>query len=62
MERARAFLDARRRGQLATADAEGLPHVVPVCFARLDETLYVVLDEKPKRVRAGALFPSRRPY
>jgi PPOX class probable F420-dependent enzyme len=34
---------------LATADRSGVPHVVPICFVLLADTLYVVLDEKPKR-------------
>jgi PPOX class probable F420-dependent enzyme len=34
---------------MATADAAGRPHVVPVCFALLGESLYVAIDEKPKR-------------
>ncbi len=45
----RAFLEARRTGHLATVDADGMPHVVPVCYALGAETLYIVLDEKPKR-------------
>ncbi len=51
----RAFLDSARVAHLATADGEGRPHVVPVCFAPLDETIYIVLDEKPKRVAGRAL-------
>jgi PPOX class probable F420-dependent enzyme len=47
------FLDASRVGHLATADARGVPHVVPVCFAIDDGTLYSTIDEKPKR-RTGA--------
>jgi PPOX class probable F420-dependent enzyme len=43
------FLDARRVAHLATADARGIPHVVPVCFAIADRTLYITIDEKPKR-------------
>ena len=43
------FLDARRVAHLATADANGVPHVVPVCFAILGDTLYMTIDEKPKR-------------
>ena len=43
------FLDARRIAHLATADARGVPHVVPVCFAIADRTLYITIDEKPKR-------------
>jgi len=44
-----AFVDAQRVGHLATADAHGVPHVVPVCFARIDDRVYVAIDEKPKR-------------
>jgi PPOX class probable F420-dependent enzyme len=43
------FLDARRVAHLATADARGVPHVAPVCFAIADRTLYITIDEKPKR-------------
>ena len=45
----RRFLDHCRVGHLATADKGGAPHVIPVCFAVRDETLYVTIDEKPKR-------------
>lgn len=51
--RQQRFLDTRRVARLATADAHGVPHVVPVCFAIADGTLYVTIDEKPKR-QAGA--------
>ena len=44
-----AFLDSRRIAYLATASAAGVPHVVPICFARIGDRLYVALDEKPKR-------------
>ncbi len=47
-----AFLGAARVARLATADAAGVPHVVPVCFA-LDApagACYIALDQKPKRV------------
>ncbi len=45
----RAFLLAQRVGHLATADAEAVPHVVPVCYALADTDLYVTIDRKPKR-------------
>jgi PPOX class probable F420-dependent enzyme len=45
----RRFLDYCRVGHLATADKGGMPHVIPVCFATHDETLYITIDEKPKR-------------
>jgi coenzyme F420-0:L-glutamate ligase/coenzyme F420-1:gamma-L-glutamate ligase len=48
-EHARRFLERQRVAHLATADGSGVPHVVPICFAVLDHTLYVALDEKPKR-------------
>jgi PPOX class probable F420-dependent enzyme len=43
------FLDAARVGHLATADRAGVPHVVPVCYALAGETIYITIDEKPKR-------------
>jgi PPOX class probable F420-dependent enzyme len=47
--RERDFLIAQRVGRLATADARGNPHVVPVCFTLSKDTLYITIDEKPKR-------------
>jgi PPOX class probable F420-dependent enzyme len=40
-----------RVARLATVDATGRPHVVPVCFAIVGDTLYTAVDEKPKRTR-----------
>src|SRR5258707_7159622 len=45
----RRFLDYCRVGHLATADRKGMPHVIPVCFAVAEGTLYITIDEKPKR-------------
>jgi PPOX class probable F420-dependent enzyme len=36
-------------GRLATADSNGVPHVIPVCYAVMDGMIYSVLDQKPKR-------------
>lgn len=47
--REKAFLDRQRVARLATADASGAPHVVPVCFVLDGATLYITIDEKPKR-------------
>jgi PPOX class probable F420-dependent enzyme len=47
--RERLFLSTRRVGHLATADSRGAPHVVPVCFGLTEDTLYITIDEKPKR-------------
>jgi PPOX class probable F420-dependent enzyme len=45
----RGFLDRNRVGHLATADRSGAPHVIPVCYAVSEDTLYITIDEKPKR-------------
>ena len=45
-----AFLVRQRVARLATADAAGRPHAVPVCFAYSPGALYIALDEKPKDV------------
>ena len=48
-EKERLFLKHRRVAHLATADRDAAPHVVPVCFAIRNDTLYVTIDAKPKR-------------
>ena len=35
---------------MATADREGLPHLIPVTFAYDGMRFYIALDQKPKRV------------
>jgi len=50
-----AFIQAQRVGRLATSDAEGRPHVVPVCYAFDGSRFYTPLDEKPKRVADRSL-------
>ena len=42
------FLRSARTGHLATANAMGQPHVIPVCFVFDGEAIYTVLDAKPK--------------
>lgn len=47
----RRYLETARVGRLATADADGRPHVVPACFALVDEAggwIATPVDEKPK--------------
>jgi PPOX class probable F420-dependent enzyme len=48
-DRQRRFVEAGRVGHLATADRAGVPHVIPVCYALAGETVYITIDEKPKR-------------
>jgi PPOX class probable F420-dependent enzyme len=48
---ARARFGAARVAHLASARPDGAPHVVPVVFALDGETVWLVVDEKPKRHR-----------
>jgi PPOX class probable F420-dependent enzyme len=48
-EAALRFCETSRVARLATADARGVPHLVPVCYAIIGDTLYITIDEKPKR-------------
>jgi PPOX class probable F420-dependent enzyme len=44
----RQFLVKQFVAHLATADGDGVPHVVPVCFTILENTVYIAIDQKPK--------------
>jgi PPOX class probable F420-dependent enzyme len=44
------FVNTERAGRLATANANGEPHVIPVCYACDGSSFYIALDTKPKRV------------
>jgi PPOX class probable F420-dependent enzyme len=46
---ARAMFVAARVARLATVDAEGRPHLVPIVFVVEGETVYLAVDQKPKR-------------
>jgi len=46
----RMKLREARIAHLATSDARGRPHVVPVCFAFDGKTFFTAIDQKPKRV------------
>lgn len=45
----RQLADSARVGHLGTVGADGMPHVVPVCFVLLGEIAYTAVDHKPKR-------------
>src|ERR1700675_1407417 len=40
---------------MATVDAGGCPHIVPICYAYDGSRLYSAVDKKPKRVEANLL-------
>jgi PPOX class probable F420-dependent enzyme len=48
-EQMRERVESARVARLATVDAQGRPHLVPICFALEGEMLYSAVDEKPKR-------------
>ena len=54
-EEQRRFLAAQRVAHLATADAAGRPHVVPICYALAGDSVYFTIDEKPKRAPGARL-------
>jgi PPOX class probable F420-dependent enzyme len=51
-EQARERFAAARVARLATADASGRPHLVPVVFAVDGDVVYSAVDAKPKRTTA----------
>jgi PPOX class probable F420-dependent enzyme len=44
------FIRSARVAHLATADAHGQPHVIPICFVFDGNYFYSPIDEKPKRI------------
>jgi PPOX class probable F420-dependent enzyme len=51
-EEARERFAVARVASLATADASGRPHLVPIAFAVAGERIYSAVDAKPKRTTA----------
>jgi PPOX class probable F420-dependent enzyme len=51
-EEARRRFAGARVARLATAGADGRPHIVPIVFAQAGETIYSAVDAKPKRTTA----------
>ena len=49
------FITTHRVARLATVDAQGQPHVVPIVYAFDGDKLYTPIDKKPKRVEASRL-------
>lgn len=54
-ERETSFIQHQRVARLATADEDGHPTLVPVCYAFDGTRFYTPLDEKPKRIDARKL-------
>ncbi len=54
--RVRDFLTLARIAHLATADTQGAPHNIPLCFWFDGDTrFYFAVDEKPKRAAGTAI-------
>ena len=51
MQDLRSRVAAQRVARLATLDPDGRPHLVPIVFALVGDTLYSAVDAKPKRSR-----------
>lgn len=52
LDEARRRFAAARVARLATTDATGRPHIVPIVFAVEGDTIYSAVDHKPKRTTA----------
>lgn len=50
-----AFIRSARVAHLATADASGQPHVIPICFVFDGKLFYSPIDEKPKQTTPAKL-------
>ncbi|HTI14532.1 MAG TPA: TIGR03668 family PPOX class F420-dependent oxidoreductase [Dictyobacter sp.] len=50
-----ALIQRQRVARLATADENGSPTLVPICYAFDGNYFYTPLDEKPKRVQGSQL-------
>lgn len=51
----RRYLERGQVGRLATADGEGRPHAVPICYSLVAGAVVTPIDEKPKDVAGTAL-------
>jgi PPOX class probable F420-dependent enzyme len=51
-EQARERFAGARVARLATAGADGRPHIVPIVFALDGDRIYSAVDQKPKRTTA----------
>jgi PPOX class probable F420-dependent enzyme len=53
--RIRRFIETHRVAHLATANAEGRPSVIPICYAFPGAVFYSAIDEKPKTLSSSRL-------
>jgi PPOX class probable F420-dependent enzyme len=51
MQDARSRVAGAPVARLATVDSDGRPHLVPIAFVVVGDTLYSAVDSKPKRSR-----------
>jgi PPOX class probable F420-dependent enzyme len=49
------LIRSARVAHLATADRNGCPHVIPICFVFDGNYFYSPIDEKPKRIAPSKL-------
>ena len=61
-DEARSRLAAARVARLATIDARGAPHLVPITFAVLADRIVTAVDHKPKRTTELARLRNLRAH
>jgi PPOX class probable F420-dependent enzyme len=52
-EQSRSRFTLARSARFASVDDNGDPHLVPIVFALVRDTIYFVIDFKPKKTTAG---------
>jgi PPOX class probable F420-dependent enzyme len=52
-EQSRSRFTLARSARFASVDDNGDPHLVPIVFALVGDTIYFVIDFKPKKTTAG---------
>ncbi|MGI9492735.1 MAG: TIGR03668 family PPOX class F420-dependent oxidoreductase [Geminicoccaceae bacterium] len=48
-EKQQQFLEVKRVARFATASIDGQPHVIPICYGLIKNTVYFTIDEKAKK-------------
>ena len=56
----RSMVEPARVARLATVSVEGGPHLVPVCFVLVGDTVYSAVDHKPKKSSGFRLIANIR--
>lgn len=54
-EKQQQFLEEMRVARFATSGVDSQPHVIPICYALVEDTVFFTIDEKPKKQAVAPL-------